>query len=420
MQKDTKQTNILPSNQRPNLSNQNSNLPSYNYDSHTYGTQTVPTKRLIENKVYTYGLVSRKEYIRRKQNKTQYTENLGGYRYPKSIISGGPKKFAKFVSKKTSEDLRPSRVYVSQSNEQSYVENQQITDNLDNYTNYRGGIVKLKRNNRYTSEEEQVKIILIQRWWRIIYQRILRMRGLTINEINRGTFERSVDINNKFLTTRTQQTNQSINSKFFMESGEDDSLNIGGRVPLNKQEIEYRRNNRFIVEQKKQFNANYNELNNSQKSLKRSQSSSDEENKISRNFEEYQQILRRQQQIRNQSQPYPSLYQYPYSYTYSSATNIYPVNYGYGFAYQSGNYQQDMGMYNDGSVRYPVNSVTNTEPDANTVNQGISQEKTFQQELLKTSEEFSSINSSNKKNDSANKKKEIIEKNKFEYKSSFG
>ena len=68
MQKDTKQTNILPSNQRPNLSNQNSNLPSYNYDSHAYGTQTVPTKRLIENKVYTYGLVSRKEYIRRKQN----------------------------------------------------------------------------------------------------------------------------------------------------------------------------------------------------------------------------------------------------------------------------------------------------------------------------------------------------------------
>ena len=119
MQKDTKQTNILPSNQRPNLSNQNSNLPSYNYDSHAYGTQTVPTKRLIENKVYTYGLVSRKEYIRRKQNKTQYTENLGGYRYPKSIISGGPKKFAKFVSKKTSEDLRPSRVYVSQKNKGS-------------------------------------------------------------------------------------------------------------------------------------------------------------------------------------------------------------------------------------------------------------------------------------------------------------
>jgi hypothetical protein len=119
-----------------------------------------------EGKVFHYGLVSKREYYRNEQMKqtSKRTKVI-------SLDQGNKIRYSSYGRKTTTEDLRPSKVFVSGSPAvRSYNLN---TENIE-YTTIktRGGIVKFKRKGKFSSRTEIQKIIIIQQWWRKMLQKI--------------------------------------------------------------------------------------------------------------------------------------------------------------------------------------------------------------------------------------------------------
>ena len=155
-----------------------------------------------EGKVFHYGLVSKREYYRNEQKKqtSQRTKVI-------SMDQGNKERYSSYERKTTTEDLRPSKVFVSGSPAvRSYNLN---TENIFEYTTIRtrGGIVKFKRKGKFSSRTEIEKIIFIQQWWRNILQKLYQ---------NKIAFSGKKSGNESEITSKSgYEYNDFDNSKFY-------------------------------------------------------------------------------------------------------------------------------------------------------------------------------------------------------------
>ncbi len=160
-----------------------------------------------EGKVFHYGLVSKREYYRNEQMKqtSKRTKVI-------SMDKGIKERYSSYERKTTTEDLRPSKVFVSGSPAvRSYNLN---TENIFEYTTIRtrGGIVKFKRKGKFSSRTELQKIILIQQWWRYMLQKIYQNK-ISISGKKSG--------NESEITSKSgYEENYFDNSKFYSKEEE--------------------------------------------------------------------------------------------------------------------------------------------------------------------------------------------------------
>ena len=170
--KDESQFSVLDNNYNRNY---NSNIP-FSYKSRT--------KYKPERKIYHYSIASRKDDSRDKE------EDYSLFYYPdqksrKYYIERRttPYKERKSYNKTEEENILPNRVYISDSYNCNKADVYKSRPSREK-DGYKGGIVNLKRKN-YSTPYEINSIILIQRWWRNL-----------LNKMNRN--ENEYDINNEY------------------------------------------------------------------------------------------------------------------------------------------------------------------------------------------------------------------------------
>ena len=170
--------------------------PSQKEEDQIISSQNLPQTSAVyststEGKVFHYGLVSKREYYHNEQTKQTSKQSR-----VVSLDQGKKERFSSFERKITTEDLRPSKVFVSGSpGVRSFNINTESTEEFSKIRS-RGGIVKFKKKGKYTNRNEIQKIIYIQQWWRYMLQKLYQTQTIISRRRSRNETETSIRIGN--------------------------------------------------------------------------------------------------------------------------------------------------------------------------------------------------------------------------------
>ena len=158
-----------------------------------------------EGKIYHYSIASKREYNQGLEEDTSSgarQTNLTENKYPKLILDkktymldSNNNRYKQFLNRKKEENILPNKVFISDTYQYNKDSTYKFRPSREK-DGYKGGVINLNQNNRYTSEEALKKIVLIQKWWkkylnnnRISYERYSSV-------VNRKSYSRNDSYNN--------------------------------------------------------------------------------------------------------------------------------------------------------------------------------------------------------------------------------
>ena len=185
----------------------NTNKYPYKYMKTTYKP---------ESKIYHYSIASKREYNQDKEEDTSsgrpQQQDLIQKKYnhlsldKKTYSIDSNNKFKRFLNRKKEENILPTKVFISDTYQYNK-ENPYKSRPSREKDGYKGGVINLKQNNKYNSNEYLRNIILIQKWWKkylnnkIRYKSASRNNSINDNDINYKSINNK---GNKFIVQTTR------------------------------------------------------------------------------------------------------------------------------------------------------------------------------------------------------------------------
>ena len=169
----------------------------------------IPTQ---ESKIYHYSIASKREYNQDIEEDTSsgqptHNPNLNEIKYINNnnfdrknyIIDYNNNKYKKFLSRKKEENILPTKVFISDTYPYNNKDNQFKSRPSREKDNFKGGVINLNKNNKYSQEDVLRKINLIQKWWKKYLSNKNQYGRFSNNAVNRTNTQ-----NNKYIVQTTR------------------------------------------------------------------------------------------------------------------------------------------------------------------------------------------------------------------------
>ena len=167
-----------------------------------------------EGKIYHYSISAKREYGQDLEEDTSSPgpqSNLTEKRYPnlnldkKTYFIESNNRYKQFLNRRKEENILPNKVFTSETYHYNKDNPYKFHPSREK-DGYKGGVIDLNRNNKFTTEEALKKINLIQRWWK---------RCLNRNKIS---YERYSSVIKRQSYTRNDHVNGNFGNKFIVQT----------------------------------------------------------------------------------------------------------------------------------------------------------------------------------------------------------